>query len=1026
MPIVFTFLLFLSFIFKFFRKSPILHCNIIYVVHPIRSTSVPVIALSASLQDSHLPIFIIDSGCSQPMCKDRRYFTSLVYDKTPVHLANGQVIYTAGKGSIGGFHDIYFVPDLDHNLLSVSYLNHLGYNVQFLADGRVSMHHVTNTSSAVIGLHSSLNGLFQTTSDLFTIHNFTPDESSLRPILQSNVAKTRTQAYSNNLWHQRLCHINDSYASCARTNALVSGCDFHSISNRDFCESCAMTKSHYVSSSQTPGSRHSKKQRTQAVPTSSNSSPTSGTTPTATPSSPALPTSSTHSTPINPIHAEDDLTLLPFQKFACDLKGPLPASINNNKYALIFTCLRTRYRFAYFLKKKEETFAHTKNFIHHVRILKKNVSEIIFDRSQYSEADIQNDSKLTKLLTESNISHVCELKSDNGGEFTSQEFETMLLDADINHQTTAPHTPHQNGVAERSNRTVFEAAAAILHASNMSVQFWTYAVKQVIHTQNMMPNKRLGLASTPYIEVFHRIPDISYLRTFGCHAYLRVPDNKQPALGLRAVKGTMIGYDHPRSLSYLIYYKGKIYKSHHVTFNEDLSTKLSTKEPTQLEQDINELLSSSEQVEVDYETADNPPNDPVIASIPTVNSSVDQSSSSYNPLDTGPSRSTRAQLNRYPVEALYSNLSKVSLSDGQSAILSGKYFDPDDEYLLQAERILMSCGAVPEEEVKTTAEADKWSEAMQSEIFKLSEINTWDIISYLPEGCRALRHKWVLKNKFDIFGNYIYKARLTVKGCNQREGFDFDETFSPVAHLSSIRLLLSLATAEHMHIWQLDVANAFANAHLTDDVKVYMHPPPEMNLPPGSFLKLNRALYGLKQSSREWNMLLSKTLIGLGFKQLISDSCIYVGIRNGEKILISVYVDDLLVASRDSTNIEWIQSALSSQFKTNATVLNKVVGFSTQYNPQSGNMTLSKDDYTMQTVNKFSEYISSIPYRTTPLDHGVKLSRQQCPTTDIEKTRMAQLPYRQLLGALNYLSVSIRSDITFSIHYLARLLATVT
>lgn len=923
------------------------------------------------------------------MCRDKSPFSSLVYDHTPVHLANGSVIYTAGKGSIGNFHDIFYVPDLDYNLLSVSYLNRLGYNVQFLADQRVFIQHLSSSEYHLIGSLDSTTSLYHTIPSLFS-----PSSTPAVPH-RSLLSKTRTLNYTHNLWHQRFCHINDAYVNCAVSRNLITGLDIGNISQRDFCESCAMTKSHYVSASHTPGSRHSKRKHARKgdkldLPRIEASVPAS-----------------------NPIHATDNLTLHPFQKFACDLKGPLPASINNNKYCLIFTCLRTRYRFAYFLKSKDETASHTKSFIHHVRTLKKNVSEIVFD---LSSNDITSDPKLSKLLTDFNISYVSELKSDNGGEFTSSEFETMLLDHDINHQTTTPHTPHQNGIAERTNRTVFEAAASCLHASNLSVQFWTYAVRQVVHTMNRMPCKRLDLQSTPYSHIFQRIPEVSYFRTFGCDAYLRIPDIKQPALGLRAVKGTMVGYDDPRSLSYIIFYKGRFYKSHHVQFNEDLSTKTSSKEPTQLEKDINDLLSDSETVD--------PDNDPQSYSFlnPTYWTAPDpiQSNHPTNPLDTGPSRSTRSQHRASTQPALYSNLSRVTFQNGHGAILSGKYYDPDDEYFFYPERAFMSCGTIDESDAIKNLETVKWDEAMQSEIKKLSEINTWDTISYLPPGCRALKHKWVLKTKFDIFGNFIYKARLTVKGCSQREGYDFDETFSPVAHLSTIRLMLSLATAEHMNLWQLDVANAFANAHLTDDVTVYMEPPPQMNLPPGTYLKLNRALYGLKQASREWNQLLAKTIITLGFKQCISDSCIFVGNRNVETILVCVYVDDLLIASRDTSNIQWLQSELSKQFKTNATVLNKVIGFSTQYDPQRGTMLLSKDDYTMELVNKFNTYINPIPFRNTPLDHGIKLSRTQCPTDTKEKEHMATLPYRQLIGALNYLSLTVRADITFSVHYLAR------
>lgn len=121
---------------------------------------------------------------------------------------------------------------------------------------------------------------------------------------------------------------------------------------------------------------------------------------------------------------------------------------------------------------------------------------------------------------------------------------------------------------------------------------------------------------------------------------------------------------------------------------------------------------------------------------------------------------------------------------------------------------------------------------------------------------------------------FIYKARLTVKGCNQKEGRDFYDTFAPVASLSSLRLILSVACSETMDLWQLDVSNAFANATLEE--QVFMKPPPQMGLPSGNYLKLLRSLYGLKQSGRNWNLLLSKYICELGFKQCISETCLLV------------------------------------------------------------------------------------------------------------------------------------------------------
>ena len=163
-----------------------------------------------------------------------------------------------------------------------------------------------------------------------------------------------------------------------------------------------------------------------------------------------------------------------------------------------------------------------------------------------------------------------------------------------------------------------------------------------------------------------------------------------------------------------------------------------------------------------------------------------------------------------------------------------------------------------EDEALRTSEHAQWKQAMHVELDRLNAIKTWSFVDSLPPGRKALKHKWVLNDKHDLYGNYIYKARLTVKGCAQREGYDFDETFSPVAKISAVRLLLSLASSYGMLLWQFDVQNAFVNAELTD-VDIYMDIPDALReyykVPHHTRnLKLLRALYGLKQSSREWNL----------------------------------------------------------------------------------------------------------------------------------------------------------------------------
>ena len=309
---------------------------------------------------------------------------------------------------------------------------------------------------------------------------------------------------------------------------------------------------------------------------------------------------------------------------------------------------------------------------------------------------------------------------------------------------------------------------------------------------------------------------------------------------------------------------------------------------------------------------------------------------------------------------------------------------------------------------------------MQAEIKALRNRGVWRVIQ-TPHGVRLIKSKYVYRIKKDWTGKVVKrKSRLVVQGFSQVEGVDYEETFAPVAKVTTFRLMLALSRVLKLKIHQLDVDSAFLYADLDEDV--YMTPPPGMNIKSGYCLKLDKSLYGLKQAPRNWNKNIVDQITSMGFKQCVLDNCLFVKEEDGETYLISLYVDDILVAGTDERKIEEIKHEFTTRYEMkDLGELNYYLGMKVTRTAEYTK--LDQHRYCLDILAKYDYLLQGLENKhySTPMERDLKLRKFESESmTDRQTDYAEQFPYQNIVGALLYLSINTRPDISYSVGVLAR------
>ena len=363
------------------------------------------------------------------------------------------------------------------------------------------------------------------------------------------------------------------------------------------------------------------------------------------------------------------------------------------------------------------------------------------------------------------------------------------------------------------------------------------------------------------------------------------------------------------------------------------------------------------------------------------------------------------------------------LTDNMFELLLGQYDhgDPLVEYCLETctSQVDIFTPLTRKQALKSP-QFEQWHMAEQKEIDSIQSKGVFQP-AQLPRGKKLLRTKWVYKIKHGSKGEIkSYKVRLVACGYAQIFGVDFDETYSPVARMTSLRILFAISAQLGLRIHQMDVDTAFLNAPVTEDI--YIRPPEGFPIPSNmNCFKLKKALYGLKQSPREWYNHINGFLHKINFKRLDAEPCLYFREDDDDNTIciISLYVDDLVIAGSSRAIIDRVKRQLSENYEMkDLGVVNHILGCEARHNEETGTTYLSQYQFTKSACDKF--FPNDLSPCETPFDSTVVLSKSMSPQSPAEKGEMSNIPYREAVGTLLWLSLGTRPDICYAVSQVAK------
>lgn len=638
----------------------------------------------------------------------------------------------------------------------------------------------------------------------------------------------------------------------------------------------------------------------------------------------------------------------PLELVHSDVCGPItPVTWDGNKYFVTFIDDYTHFTMVFLIRNKSEVFKKFETYYNTV----------------------------TKHFN----SNLLKLRIDNGREYLSDEFREFCNRNGIVMQHTVPYNPEMNGVAEKMNNTLMDKARTSLIDSGMKKEFWGEAILFATYVTNRSPVS--GREKTPCELWEGRKPDVSNLRVFGCAAYNHVPKELRRKLDNKSKKMIMIGYniggyklfDEEKQTTVTarnVVFDERAIKSNKTINIPDYDTLEETEDKTAQEnEDLKiELAENKEEEFSNTETSNN----------------IQENEPEKEERSNQRGREKR-KIQKPKWQEDYVLDLEENNDEALFALLSSYHED-----------VPMTYNDIQEREDKSD-----WEKAVIEELKVLEESETFEIVPRRNE--KLLDAKWVFTRK-DTGNNMICKARLVVRGYQQQE--KFEDVYSPVLRLQTLRTLLSVAARRDYHIHQMDVKGAFLYGRIDEDV--YLKPPEGMNIQDGYVLKLKKSLYGLKKSPKYWYEKFNETIISYGFKRSDNDYCLFTK----GNIYLLLYVDDLLILSDNLKDVESVKNFLKTKFRMKDMGNDNLMYLGISIKKHSEGISIDQSKYLQSVLKKFN--MENCKGCDTPMDINFRFDENE--TVDMTYEHKC----RSLIGSLMYATVGSRPDLAASVYYLSR------